>query len=199
MSEKLLIRRSAPFIPSLHISNGIYGIKGHCVSFPQDISDMCDELPRRRDSIITFVRQMGNKSTSEMYLKHLRVNKEKIISALKWLKIHHSGYHDITIKKDNLDWMKGKKQSSLVAGLPHVELTEEKIGDNRQYCSEVQCSGDNEKDSGFQFTTTALNKSTMPQTDEQLKPLDELKSVLKETNQIEKLMFFPPHGDKPVK
>ena len=77
MSEKLLIRRSAPFIPSLHISNGIYGIKGHCVSFPQDISDMCDELPRRRESIVTFVRQMGNKDTSEMYLKHLRVNKEK--------------------------------------------------------------------------------------------------------------------------
>ena len=77
--------------------------------------------------------------------------------------------------------MKGKKQSSLVAGLPHVELTEEKIEDNRQYCSEVQCSGDSEIDSGFQFTTMALNKLTMPQTDEQLRPLDEVKAVLKET------------------
>ena len=142
---------------------------------------MCDELPRRRESIVTFVRQMGNKDTSEMYLKHLRVNKEKIISALKWLKIHHSGYHDITIDTGNLDWMKGRKQSTLVAGLPHVELTEEKIEDNRQYCSEVQCSRDNEIDSGFQFTTTSLNESTTPQTDEQLRPLDELKAVLKET------------------
>jgi hypothetical protein len=63
----------------------------------------------------------------------------------------------------------------------------------------VQCSRDNETDSGFQFTTTSLNESTTPQTDEQLRPLDQLKAVLKETNQIEKLMFFPPHGDKPVK
>ena len=39
----------------------------------------------------------------------------------------------------------------------------------------------------------------MPQTDGQLRPLDELKDVLKETNQVETLMFFHPHGDKPVK
>ena len=63
---------------------------------------MCNEIPRYREQIVTFVYQMGNKDTSEMYLKHLRVNNEKITSELEWLKIHHSGYHDITINIDNL-------------------------------------------------------------------------------------------------
>ena len=108
-SGKLLTRHSVPFILSVHIPNDIFRIKGHCVSFPQDISDMCDELPRRRESIVMFVRQMGNKDTSEMYLKYLRVNKRKIISALKWLKIHHSGYHGIMINIDDLSWIKGGK------------------------------------------------------------------------------------------
>ena len=61
MSEKLLIRRSAPFIPSIHISSGIYEIKGHYVSFLQDISDMCDELPRRRELMVTRVHQLGKR------------------------------------------------------------------------------------------------------------------------------------------
>ena len=95
--------------------------------------------------------------------------------------------------------MKGGKESTLVVGIPHVELTNKKIKDNRKFCSEVQCSRDKEIDAGFQFTTTAPNKSMMPQTDKQSRPLYELKDVLKETNQVEKLMFFPPHGDKQVK
>ena len=113
MRKKLLIRRSSPPIPSLHILNGIYRIKGHCVPFPQDISDMCDELPRRRESVVTFVRQIGNKDTFEMHLKHLRVYRKKIIPALEWLKIHHSGYHDIKIKTGNLSWMKEKNNPHL--------------------------------------------------------------------------------------
>ena len=87
--------------------------------------------------------------------------------------------------------MKGKKQSSLAAGLPHVELTKEKTKDNRQFFSKVQCSRDNEIDAGFQSTTTAPNKPMTPQTDKQSRPFDELKGVIKETNQVEKLMFFP--------
>ena len=86
-----------------------------------------------------------------------------------------------------------------MVGIPHVELTDEKIKDNRQFFSEVQCSGDNEIDVEFQSTTMAPNKSMLPQADEKLRPLNELKDVLKETNQVDKLMFSPSHGDKPVK
>ena len=93
----------------------------------------------------------------------------------------------------------GGKESTLVAGIPHFELTGEKIKDNRQFSLEVQCSGDNGIDAEFRSTTIAPNKLMMPQTNKQLKPLDELKDVIKETNQVKKLVFFPPQSDKPVK
>jgi hypothetical protein len=34
------------------LSNGIFALKGHCVTFPQDITQMCDELPHRKEKVI---------------------------------------------------------------------------------------------------------------------------------------------------
>ena len=48
MYEKLLIRRCANFVPSVHLKNGIFGLKGHYVTFPQDITEMCDEFLQRK-------------------------------------------------------------------------------------------------------------------------------------------------------
>ncbi len=36
ISEQLLIRKRAPFIPSVHLSNGLYALSGQCVAFPQN-------------------------------------------------------------------------------------------------------------------------------------------------------------------
>lgn len=55
--EQLLIRRYAPFIPSFHVRNGIFGIQGNCVSFAQDVTEACNVLPRLKDSIVTYIRQ----------------------------------------------------------------------------------------------------------------------------------------------
>ena len=38
LAEKLLIQRVSPLVPVIHIKNGILGIRGHVVSFFQDIS-----------------------------------------------------------------------------------------------------------------------------------------------------------------
>ena len=67
MYEKLLIRRYANFVPSVHLKNGIFGLKGHCVTFPQDITQMCDELPQRKETLLTFVRNIGNKDTDAVF------------------------------------------------------------------------------------------------------------------------------------
>ena len=78
--------------------------------------------------------------------------------------------------------MKGKDESTLVAGIQYIKMTNEKFKDNRQFFSEVQCSGDSRIDAGFQSSTTAPNKTMMPLTDKQSKPLDKLKGILKETD-----------------
>ncbi len=46
--ERLFIQRCATFIPSVHLSNGTFALTGHCDTFPQDITQMCDELPHRK-------------------------------------------------------------------------------------------------------------------------------------------------------
>ena len=58
-----------------------------------------------------------------------------------------------------------------------------------------KCDGESFSDAGLQFSIKTASK----QTDEQLRPPDELKEILKQTNQVEKLMHFSLHGDKLVK
>jgi hypothetical protein len=54
-AEKLLIQRCANYIPSVHLSNGIFELKGHCVTFPQDISEMYNDLPLGKEAIVVFI------------------------------------------------------------------------------------------------------------------------------------------------
>ena len=91
--------------------------------------------------------------------------------------------------------MKGKDESIVVDGIQQIKIDDKNIKDNCQFFSEVQCAGDSEIDAGFQFSTAVANKITMPTTDEQSKPLDKLKDIFKEANQVKKLMFLPPHGE----
>jgi hypothetical protein len=71
MAEKCLIRRCSTYVPSVHLSNGVFALKGHCVTFPQDISEMCNELPLRKEAMVVFIRYLGNKNTTVVYPKSL--------------------------------------------------------------------------------------------------------------------------------
>jgi hypothetical protein len=113
MAEKFLIRRCSNYILSVHLSNGVFALKGHCVTFPQDITAMCNELPLRKESMVVFIRYLGNKDTSDVYPKSLCVNKQKVLEALLWLKKHNPLYFDIRITARNLDWMQGQEEVSV--------------------------------------------------------------------------------------
>jgi hypothetical protein len=113
MAEKLLIQRCASFVPSIHLLNGTFALKGHCVTFPQDITKMCNKLPLRKEAVVVFIRYIGNKDTSAIYPKSLHVNKQNVLKALLRLKKHNPHYADITINESNSDWMNDKmKQTS---------------------------------------------------------------------------------------
>ena len=111
--EKLLIRHCANFVPSVHLKNGIFGINGHCVTFPQDITEMCDELPQQKETLLTFVCNIGNKDTDNVFPTSLRVNHLKVINALKWLQKHNPFYRNINIKENNFDWMPGAEEVNM--------------------------------------------------------------------------------------
>ena len=83
LSEKLLIRKCAPYVPSIYLGGGNFALKGQCVAFMQDITEMAEELPRQPNEIVTFIRKMGNSNTSEIHFQSLRVRRDFIIRALK--------------------------------------------------------------------------------------------------------------------
>ena len=79
VAEKLLIRRCAPYIPALHLHYGFLGMKGHAVAFEQDVGELCNTQPQRKENILTFIRRMGSKSTHSVHLTHLRVRRQKVL------------------------------------------------------------------------------------------------------------------------
>jgi hypothetical protein len=101
------------FVPSVHLSNGTFALNGHCVTFPQDITQMCDELPHRKEQVLVFIRYIGNKDTSAVYPKSMQVNQRNVIDALLWLKKHNPHYSNVTINESNLDWMKDKDETNI--------------------------------------------------------------------------------------
>ena len=114
LAEKLLIQRVSPLIPVIHIKNGILGSRGHVVSFFQDITNICSELPRL-PSDITMIKvvRTGTTADGENLQNIFNVNRYRILNALLWLKEHNSLYADITIKESNLDWMVGSQSQCL--------------------------------------------------------------------------------------
>ncbi len=56
IAEWLLIQRCATFVPSVHLSNGTFALKGQCVTFPQDITQMCNVLPLGKEQVLVFIR-----------------------------------------------------------------------------------------------------------------------------------------------
>jgi hypothetical protein len=90
-STKLLIQRVSPLIPVIHIKNGILGSRGHVVSFFQDITDICSELPRL-PSDVTMIKvvRTGTTVDGENLQNIFNVNRYRISNALLWLKEHNS-------------------------------------------------------------------------------------------------------------
>ncbi len=74
VAERLLIQRCTTYVPSVHLSNGTFALKGLCVTFPQDITQMCNGLPHRKEQVLVFIHYIGNEDTSAVYPKSMQVN-----------------------------------------------------------------------------------------------------------------------------
>ena len=187
ISEGLLIRRFSPYIPSIHIRNGTFGIKGHCCTFPQNIDDLCNVLPQRKETILTFVRHMTCKGTKTTSVKNLRVNRQRILEALYWLKDHHTGYRNIIIDESNLDWMGGKDEG-IIATETELAKDEEAENERNEFVStahEPQVDGEVEC-----FTAQCNTKREIP-TSDQAVPINELADLARATGQASKVCDFP--------
>jgi hypothetical protein len=196
MYEKLLIRRCANFFPSVHLKNGIFGINGHCVTFPQDISEMCDELPQRKETLVTFVRNIGNKDTDNVFPTSLRVNRLKVVNALKWLRKHNPFYRNIKIKEENFDWMNGVEEVNMGSDgivLNMKESSRSKMKETEdEHVSNVHSTKQDVDDDTLPMRTVHTNEAIRVPSGRQAEPIKEFIDIAHKTNQTAKIMNFPP-------
>jgi len=114
IAEKVLIQRVSPLVPVIHIKNCILGVRGHIVSFFQDISGIAKALPRLPSevSMVKVIRDSKTRCGNQIK-KAFTVDKRRVLSALVWLKKHNILYKDIDIDESRLSWMKNQKQCVL--------------------------------------------------------------------------------------
>ncbi len=68
-------------IPVIHLKNGVMGSRGHLVSFFQDLSGICNELPKLPSDIsIIKVIWSGTTRSGENISTALNVNRHKMRS-----------------------------------------------------------------------------------------------------------------------
>jgi hypothetical protein len=78
--------------------NGSSKLKGHSISFPQDVNDIARVLPRL-PSDLSLISILGPGIDPKL----LHVRRHKIQDALEWLKANNPSYKDIEISLDRLD------------------------------------------------------------------------------------------------
>ena len=191
MAEKLLIRRCSPLIPSHHIKNGVYGINGHCVCFPQDIDKMCDELPHQKSSMVIFVRHISNRANGEVSSRHFKVNKAKVIRALEWLKLHHRGYHNISIKESNMDWI---ESDSIYEYCDKYEFKSNatKRDDAAESAETISSNQCDENEPNDNMETIHPNYKQNRPNQEQSRMMKELQEAAADSGNMKKILDFPP-------
>ena len=203
MAEKFLIRRCSNYVPSVHLSNGTFALKGHCVTFPQDISSMCNELPLRKETMLVFIRYLGNKDTCAVYPKSLRVNRKKVLEALVWLKKHNPLYSDITISESNLDWMQGEEEVSIATNAEKFQTKNSKYiriisSEEPEFVSHSAQQDYPDDDDIVISTMHANQRNPLPRKDN-ANIIHSMKNIAQATGQVSQIMNFPPiDHDSPI-
>lgn len=98
--EQQLISKITPCINVHLLKHGGVASSGHCMTFPQEVNQPSQILPRLpKDIKILKVRKRGKNDTS----KEFTVRRFKVQNALLWLKQNNPVYSDIIISQDRLE------------------------------------------------------------------------------------------------
>jgi hypothetical protein len=195
-------------VPSIHLLNGTFALKGHCVTFPQDITEMCNEFPLRKEAVVVCIHYIGNKDTSAVYPKSLHVNKQNVLEALLWLKKHNPHYAYITINESNSDWMNGKNEANIGTQALilktkdmqwyKINATEEEVVSNVHKPFE---NNDLSNDScDMDIGCMHANENNTLTTGMDVEIMKSFVEIAKKMGQLSEIMEFPPiNHDSPIR
>jgi len=157
---------------------------------------MSDELPQQKDTLLTFIRNIGNKDTNAIFPTSLRVNHLKVLNALKWLQKHSPFYANITIRERNFDWMDGAEEVNM--GTDGVILDMKESGcikmkeSEDEYVSKAHSTANNDGDNSLAMRTVHANEINTVSTGRQAQQIKRLVDIAHKTNQSSKIMNFTP-------
>jgi hypothetical protein len=160
------------------------------------------KLPLLKETMVGFIRYIGNEDTSAVYPKSLRVNRKNMLEALLWLKKHNSFYADVSIREDNLEWMQGEDEVLIASNAEKFKTKNSKqfqiIASETEYVSAAQVTS---LDNQAQDSSDCVNIDITTMYANQLEPLPggnnankihSFKDIAKKTGQVSQIMIFPP-------
>ena len=123
------------------------GYRGHVLNMPQNIQGFLNKLPRDPSELpVLVVRRHGADNT----YTDCRVRREKVLTALQWLKQNNHFYQDITI---NQEVVQSLPDDGMPATLPLIDECPQPAN------SSMQCDSDT-ADHDDHYHTTLLHKVT---------------------------------------
>ena len=157
---------------------------------------MCDELPQQRETLLAFVRNTGSKDTGNVFPVSLRVNRLKVVNALKWLQKHNPFYRNIKIKEENFDWMNDAEEVNMGSDgvvLNMKENARSKMKETEdEHISNVHSTKQVVDDDTLPMRTVHANQAIKVPSGRQAEPIKELVDIAHKTHQTAKILNFPP-------
>jgi len=99
--EEMFIARVQPVMKVFRLEKGRIDYKGNVLNMEQDLQPDLDKLPLIPSQMPIFVCRKSNPNSPNRY-KDFKVNRDKILKWLIWLKNNNKHYKDITINFDAL-------------------------------------------------------------------------------------------------
>ena len=105
--EVAAISLRCPMLCVYKLKGGATGLKGHSISFPQDVQGFVNRLPRRPEDLPIVIIKAPKQQVP------LRANRIKMLNALEFLIGNNPHYADITIDQDSLNMYPSNSQEPL--------------------------------------------------------------------------------------
>src|SRR6266496_3847708 len=147
----MLIAQVFTVMTVYQLRGGQNGYRGNVINFPQDIKGFTDRLPRNPTSLDVLVvrQQSANEPTA---FRNFVVRREKVASALLWLKRNNRYYKDIIIDDEILQSLPAN--GSIIHQLPQIR--------NDQTIDDNTIEDDNEDDNEYEAISHTFVPASPP-------------------------------------
>ena len=186
--EELLIQKAAPYIPIIHVKNGAFGLKGHCIIFERESQGDIKQLPRCKSDVVCFNRQYGTREDgSKQKQMSMKANRKVLMNALTFLQKNHKSYNNIFIVEPKKKTLQGDVD---IVFDGHNLDDENKVSSS--YCHDVESLD-------ITFSTVETIKSAVPENDANVDFVNNLKECVKKHNASVPIFDFPPTKNEPLR